>query len=119
MLFETFGKTSVNHVPVSSVCSPGLAAVLALIGSFDTLTDYVVFAMWIFYALITGTIFVYRRKYPAHRAAVSRVGLSGCAGGVFAGRRVADLPHDNGLAKAGRDGYRASYLWDCRSIITS
>jgi APA family basic amino acid/polyamine antiporter len=41
-----------------------MAAILALIGSFDTLTDYVVFAMWIFYALITGAIFVYRRKYP-------------------------------------------------------
>jgi len=65
MLFETFGKVSVNHVPVSSVLLTGfLAAILALIGSFDTLTDYVVFAMWIFYALITGTIFVYRRKYP-------------------------------------------------------
>ena len=38
--------------------------VLALIGSFDTLTNYVVFAMWIFYALITGSIFIYRRKYP-------------------------------------------------------
>jgi len=65
MLFETFGKVSINHVPVSSVLLTGfLAAVLALIGSFDTLTDYVVFAMWIFYALITGTIFVYRRKFP-------------------------------------------------------
>src|SRR4051812_1482728 len=65
MLFETFGKVSVNHVPVSSVLLTGfLAAILALIGSFDTLTDYVVFAMWIFYALITATIFVYRRKFP-------------------------------------------------------
>ena len=35
-----------------------------MIGSFDTLTDYVVFAMWLFYALITATIFVYRRKFP-------------------------------------------------------
>jgi len=65
MLFKTFGTTSVNHVPVSSVLLAGaLAAVMALIGSFDTLTDYVVFAMWLFYALITATIFVYRRKFP-------------------------------------------------------
>lgn len=65
LLFSAFGKLSVNHVPVSSVLLTGfLAAILALIGSFDTLTDYVVFAMWIFYALITGSIFVYRRKFP-------------------------------------------------------
>jgi APA family basic amino acid/polyamine antiporter len=65
LLFSVFGKLSVNHVPVSSVLLTGfMAAILALIGSFDTLTDYVVFAMWIFYALITGAIFVYRRKYP-------------------------------------------------------
>jgi APA family basic amino acid/polyamine antiporter len=65
MLFKTFGTTSINHVPVSSVLLSGaLAAVMALIGSFDTLTDYVVFAMWLFYALITATIFVYRRKFP-------------------------------------------------------
>jgi APA family basic amino acid/polyamine antiporter len=65
LFFRTFGKLSINHVPVASVLLTGaLAAVLALIGSFDTLTDYVVFAMWIFYALITGSIFIYRRKYP-------------------------------------------------------
>jgi APA family basic amino acid/polyamine antiporter len=64
-LFKTFARTSVNHVPVSSVLLAGaLAAVLTMIGSFDTLTDYVVFAMWLFYALITGSIFVYRRKFP-------------------------------------------------------
>jgi len=65
MFFRTFGNLSVNRVPVTSVLLTGvLAAVLALIGSFDTLTDYVVFAMWIFYALITGSIFIYRRKFP-------------------------------------------------------
>ncbi|HEV7699562.1 MAG TPA: amino acid permease [Pyrinomonadaceae bacterium] len=65
LFFRTFGRLSINHVPVASVLLTGaLAAVLALIGSFDTLTDYVVFAMWIFYALITGSIFIYRRKYP-------------------------------------------------------
>ena len=65
MFFKPFGKLSISHVPVASVLLTGaLAAVLALIGSFDTLTDYVVFAMWIFYALITGSIFIYRRKFP-------------------------------------------------------
>ncbi|MBK8466997.1 MAG: amino acid permease [Chloracidobacterium sp.] len=65
MMFPIFGRLSVNHVPVTSVLFIGLlACVLALIGSFDALTDYVVFAMWIFYALITGSVFIYRRKFP-------------------------------------------------------
>jgi APA family basic amino acid/polyamine antiporter len=35
-----------------------------LSGSFDTLTDYVVFGSWIFYALATSSVFVFRRKFP-------------------------------------------------------
>jgi Amino acid transporters len=65
LLFRVFGRLSINHVPVTSVILVGcFSMVLALIGSFDTLTNYAVFAMWIFYALITGSIFIYRRKYP-------------------------------------------------------
>ena len=65
LLFRLFGRLSINHVPVTSVLLVGtFSMILALIGSFDTLTDYAVFAMWIFYALITGSIFIYRRKYP-------------------------------------------------------
>lgn len=65
MMFRMFGNLSINQVPVTSVLLIGfLAAILALIGSFDALTDYVVFAMWIFYALITASIFIYRRKFP-------------------------------------------------------
>ena len=65
LLFRVFGRLSINHVPVTSVIFVGaISAVLALVGSFDTLTDYAVFAMWIFYALITGSIFIYRRKFP-------------------------------------------------------
>jgi APA family basic amino acid/polyamine antiporter len=65
LLFRIFGRLSINHVPVTSVILVGtISMILALIGSFDTLTDYAVFAMWIFYALITGSIFIYRRKFP-------------------------------------------------------
>jgi APA family basic amino acid/polyamine antiporter len=64
LLFRVFGKLSINHVPVTSVLLIGtFAAILALVGSFDALTDYVVFAMWIFYALIAGSIFIYRTKF--------------------------------------------------------
>ena len=65
LMFSTFGKLSVNHVPVSSVILMGvISSILALTGSFDTLTDYVVFGSWIFYALVTSSIFIYRRKFP-------------------------------------------------------
>lgn len=65
MMFRTFGNLSVNHVPVSSVLMMGvLSSILALTGSFDTLTDYVIFGSWLFYALVTSTVFIYRRKFP-------------------------------------------------------
>ena len=58
-------RLSVNNVPVSAVIFQGfLAIILALSGSFDTLTNYVVFGSWIFYGLVTSTIFAYRRKHP-------------------------------------------------------
>ena len=65
LLFRIFGHVSATQVPIPSVILIGvLAAIFALIGTFDWLTDYVVFAMWIFYALITGSIFIYRRRFP-------------------------------------------------------
>lgn len=65
LMFKTFEKVSVNHVPINGVLFQGVwASILALSGSFDTLTDYVVFGSWIFYALITSSIFIFRRKHP-------------------------------------------------------
>ena len=65
LMFKPFSKLSVNSVPVYGVLFQGVwASFLALSGSFDTLTDYVIFGSWIFYALITSSIFVFRRKYP-------------------------------------------------------
>lgn len=65
MMFKGMGKLSVNSVPVNGVLFQGVwASILALSGSFDTLTDYVVFGSWIFYGLITSSIFVLRFKEP-------------------------------------------------------
>lgn len=65
VMFGAFNKLSVNKVPLNGVLFQGVwASVLALSGSFDTLTDYVIFGSWIFYALITSSIFIFRRKYP-------------------------------------------------------
>jgi APA family basic amino acid/polyamine antiporter len=65
MMFKVFDRLSVNAVPVNGVLFQGVwASILALSGSFDTLTDYVIFGSWIFYALIGSSIFVFRRRYP-------------------------------------------------------
>jgi basic amino acid/polyamine antiporter, APA family len=65
LMFRSLGILSVTHVPVRALILQGiLASILALSGSFDTLTDYVVFGSWIFYALVTSSVFVFRRRFP-------------------------------------------------------
>jgi APA family basic amino acid/polyamine antiporter len=54
-----------THVPAFSLLLSGVwASVLAISGTFDQLTDYVIFASWIFYGLVTSSVFVLRRKFP-------------------------------------------------------
>jgi APA family basic amino acid/polyamine antiporter len=54
-----------GHVPTISVLvQGGLSCVLALSGSFDQLTDTVVFASWLFYALNAGSVLILRRREP-------------------------------------------------------
>jgi APA family basic amino acid/polyamine antiporter len=38
--------------------------VIAFSSSFDTLTDYAIFGLWIFYGLVTAAVFILRRKMP-------------------------------------------------------
>ena len=66
VMFEPMGRLSEGtRVPVIALIVQGIwASILALSGSFDTLTDYVIFGSWIFYALATSTVFVFRRKFP-------------------------------------------------------
>lgn len=35
-----------------------------MLGTFDQLTNYVVFASWIFYGMTTASVFMLRRKMP-------------------------------------------------------
>lgn len=54
-----------SAVPVAAIVLQAVwASVLAVSGSFDQLTDYVVFASWIFYAATTASVFVLRRTMP-------------------------------------------------------
>jgi basic amino acid/polyamine antiporter, APA family len=52
-----------THVPVHSIVVQAVwSCLLALSGTYDQLTDYVIFASWIFYGLVTSSVFVLRRK---------------------------------------------------------
>jgi basic amino acid/polyamine antiporter, APA family len=54
-----------TRVPVAAVLmQASWASVLAASGTYDQLTDYVVFASWIFYGLVTSAVFVLRFRAP-------------------------------------------------------
>ena len=54
-----------THVPIRAVLVQSVwASVLALSGSYDTLTDAVIFAAWLFYGLAAASLFVFRRRLP-------------------------------------------------------
>ena len=68
LFFARFARlNATTAVPVTSiVVLAAWASLLAISGTFDQLTDCVVFAGWIFYALTTSAVFVLRRKMPDH-----------------------------------------------------
>jgi APA family basic amino acid/polyamine antiporter len=54
-----------SNVPVRAILAQASwASVLALWGSYDTLTDSVIFASWLFYGLTTASLFVFRKRMP-------------------------------------------------------
>jgi basic amino acid/polyamine antiporter, APA family len=55
-----------SRAPVKATWFLGIwACVLALSGTFDQITTSVIFAVWLFTALVGSTLFVLRRKLPA------------------------------------------------------
>jgi APA family basic amino acid/polyamine antiporter len=64
VFFAGLGRLSPRtHVPQRSiVVLAAWSCLLALSGTYDQLTDYVIFASWIFYGLVTSSVFVLRRK---------------------------------------------------------
>jgi basic amino acid/polyamine antiporter, APA family len=70
LFFGALAKVSPrSHVPVVSVVIQSLIACLyALSGTFDQLTDSVVFASWIFYGATTVAVFKFRKQFPAKLA---------------------------------------------------
>jgi basic amino acid/polyamine antiporter, APA family len=67
LFFRPLAKLSpTSRVPVNAVWFQGIwACVLALSGTFDQITTSVIFAVWLFTALVGTTLFVLRRKLPA------------------------------------------------------
>jgi APA family basic amino acid/polyamine antiporter len=66
LFFSPVGNLShTTRSPVWALSLQALwASVLALSGTFDKLIDFVVFSLWIFYALTTASVFILRRKLP-------------------------------------------------------
>jgi APA family basic amino acid/polyamine antiporter len=67
LFFGRLGELSpTTRVPVAAIWTQALwACVLALSGTFDQITTSVMFAAWIFFALVGSSLFVLRRKLPA------------------------------------------------------
>ena len=54
-----------SNVPVRAILAQAAwASILALSGTYDTLTDSVIFSSWLFYGLMTAALFVFRKKMP-------------------------------------------------------
>lgn len=66
LFFKSLAKISPRtHVPIRSLIALGIwSSVLALSGSYDTLTDSAIFALTLFYAFVAGSVFVFRRRIP-------------------------------------------------------
>jgi APA family basic amino acid/polyamine antiporter len=70
LFFKSLGNVHPKFgTPHISLIVQGVwSCVLVLSGSFDTITDYVVFASWLFYAMGAFGVFILRKKMPdTHR----------------------------------------------------
>jgi basic amino acid/polyamine antiporter, APA family len=66
LFFRALARVSPrSNVPVRAVLAQAAwASVLAASGTYDALTDSVVFASWLFYGLMAAALFVFRRTLP-------------------------------------------------------
>jgi APA family basic amino acid/polyamine antiporter len=69
LFFSGIGKLSKTNVPYNSLLWQGIwASMLVLSGTFDQLTDMIIFAVFIFYGATALGVFILRRRMPnAHR----------------------------------------------------
>src|SRR6266404_3892041 len=65
--FYAMSPTEIARVPTGALIVQAIWAcilVIAFSSSFDILTDYAIFGLWIFYGLVTAAVFILRRKMP-------------------------------------------------------
>jgi len=69
LFFPSIAKINNANVPSNSLLWQGIwASVLVLSGTFDQLTDMIIFAVFIFYGATTLGVFILRRRLPdVHR----------------------------------------------------
>jgi len=69
LFFNSIGKLNKANVPGNSLLWQGIwASVLVLSGTFDQLTDMIIFAVFIFYGATSLGVIILRRRMPdAHR----------------------------------------------------
>ncbi len=69
LFFSGIGKLNRQNVPGNSLLWQGIwASVLVLSGTFDQLTDMLIFAVYIFYGATATGVFILRRRMPdTHR----------------------------------------------------
>jgi APA family basic amino acid/polyamine antiporter len=69
LFFRGTGRLNTRNVPSASLLWQGIwASILVLSGTFDQLTDMLIFAVYIFYGATTVGVFVLRHRMPdAHR----------------------------------------------------
>jgi len=69
LFFKNVRKLNKNQVPQNALIYQGIwACVLVLSGTFDQLTDMIIFAVFIYYGATALGVFILRRKMPdAHR----------------------------------------------------
>jgi APA family basic amino acid/polyamine antiporter len=76
LFFKSLGKVHPKFgTPHISLIVQGVwSCVLVLSGSFDTITDYVIFASWLFYAMGAFGVFILRRKCLMNTAPIKHGG---------------------------------------------
>jgi APA family basic amino acid/polyamine antiporter len=69
LFFKKLSKLNASHVPANTLWVQCLwACLLVFSGSFDQLTDMVIFSIFIFYGATSLGVFILRKKMPdAHR----------------------------------------------------
>ncbi|MBA2707419.1 MAG: amino acid permease [Gemmatimonadaceae bacterium] len=66
LFFKLLGvATARTHVPANALIALAIwSGILVLSGSFDELTDSVIFASYLFYGLVTASVFIFRKTQP-------------------------------------------------------